>query len=211
MAIYSINREKDLLLGVWKMEETIPDLLSSFAEANKYLEFITRFSSDKRKKEWLTTRVLLQYLLGEEKEITYSSSGKPFLKDKSYHISISHTKGYVAVALHPYLNLGVDIEYHHDKVLRVKGKFLQTIEEENITKENEVLHLLLHFSSKESVYKLINDEELELKAHLMVEAFMPEGQGEFYVKECKTGNEQKFLIRYWVDSEFVLTYTLDCL
>ena len=36
-----------------------------------------RFTSDRRKLEWLSVRVLLYSMLQEDKEIGYSSEGKP--------------------------------------------------------------------------------------------------------------------------------------
>ena len=42
-----------------------------------------------------------------EKEIAYYSSGRPYLKDGSRYISISHTRGYVAVALHSSYEVGM--------------------------------------------------------------------------------------------------------
>ena len=72
-----------------------------------------RFTAAHRRLEWLAVRVLLYTLSGEEKEIAYHPSGKPYLADDSASISISHTKGYVAVALGlPGREVGVDIEQY---------------------------------------------------------------------------------------------------
>mgnify|MGYP000016543064 CR=1 FL=1 len=63
--------------------------------------------------EWLAVRVLLYTLSGEEKEIAYHPSGKPYLADASASLSISHTKGYVAVVLGlPGREVGIDIEQY---------------------------------------------------------------------------------------------------
>ena len=64
-----------------------------------YREGMRRFTAAHRRLEWLAVRVLLYTLSGEEKEIAYHPSGKPYLADDSASLSISHTKGYVAVVL----------------------------------------------------------------------------------------------------------------
>ena len=52
-------------------------------------------------------------------DITYTAEGKPHLLRKSGHISISHTKEWVAVAYHPFLPIGIDIERIGEKIEKV--------------------------------------------------------------------------------------------
>lgn len=87
-----------------------------------------RFTSDRRKLEWLSVRVLLYSMLQEDKEIGYSSEGKPHLTDNSSFISISHTKGYVAVILSSVAPVGIDIEQYGQRVKRVYDRFIRSDE-----------------------------------------------------------------------------------
>ena len=48
-----------------------------------YREGMRRFTAAHRRLEWLAVRVLLYTLSGEEKEIAYHPSGKPYLADDS--------------------------------------------------------------------------------------------------------------------------------
>lgn len=85
-----------------------------------YREGMRRFTAAHRRLEWLAVRVLLYTLSGEEKEIAYHPSGKPYLADDSASLSISHTKGYVAVVLGlPGREVGVDIEQYGERVRKV--------------------------------------------------------------------------------------------
>ena len=52
---------------------------------------------------------VLTEMLGYEPLIEHNEDGKPMIE--GYHISISHTLGYVAVILSRDYELGVDIEY----------------------------------------------------------------------------------------------------
>lgn len=208
MPLFSKHKEGDLLWGIWKMEEEISELLSFFSTPNSYVESMKAFVTEGRRKEWLSVRVLLSVLGGEEKQILYHPNEKPYLKDHSFYISISHTRGYVAVALHPSQEVGIDIEKYGDKVCKVRCKFLQPEEDSRIVKEKEIIHLLLHWSAKEAVYKLLGIEGVELKEHLRVLPFVPDQQGTFTVKELKTGTGQQFPVNYITHPDFVLTYTV---
>ena len=67
MPLYRTYKQKDLTVGVWKVDETIEQLRSMFHQFSIYEEGFERFKAEKRKLEWLAVRVLLKELLGEEK------------------------------------------------------------------------------------------------------------------------------------------------
>lgn len=64
---------------------------------------------------------LLTLMLGYTPIISHNSDGKPFIE--GYNISISHTKGYVAIIISRFFEVGVDIEYPADRVLRIASRF----------------------------------------------------------------------------------------
>ena len=138
MPLYRTYRKGELLVGVWKVEETIDRLRSMFVDFSLYESGLQRFKSEKRQLEWLAVRVLLKELLGEEKPIAYLPSGKPYLKDGSACISFSHTHGYVAVAVHPTKEVGIDIEQYGDRVCRLASRFVREDEMESVI---DSLHL----------------------------------------------------------------------
>lgn len=209
MALYLKTKFGDFKLGVWKIEESINELLSSFPDYSFYEKELQRFSADNRKMEWLAVRVLLATLCGEEKRVAYTSIGKPYLEDESFRISISHTRGYVAVALHPSKEVGIDIEQYGEKVRKVRHKFLIPEEDANISKEDEITHLLLHWSAKETVYKMLGIEDTELKQHIRICSFAPQEKGIFIAKECRTEQQQVYSIHYLVHPDFVITFSVE--
>src|SRR5665647_1885158 len=87
------------ILGVWKIEEDLETLLSLVAldieEKKKY----KGFRSNSRKLEFLSVRALLAELIGKETSIVYNKNNKPFLKDGSRFISISHSHKLTAILL----------------------------------------------------------------------------------------------------------------
>ena len=56
--------------------------------------------NESRRAEWLAVRLLVKELFGSECEVAYHPTGRPYLKHGTAHISISHTKGFAAVAYH---------------------------------------------------------------------------------------------------------------
>jgi len=196
-----IRREEnnDVIWGIWKIEETIDDLLSRLQDHT----FSSVITSEKRLREKTAVRVLLKTLINEEKAIGYSSNGKPYLMDDSYFISISHTKGYAAVILSKTQYVGIDIEYISEKVKRVRDKFIS--QSEYIYENISTIHLLLHWSAKESMYKAIRMNDIDFRRNLLIEKFIPAKSGTFTGRETFTKEKQKFLIRYFVTDEYVIT------
>ena len=206
MPIYHTYKQGDLLVGVWKVDETIEQLRSMFHQFSIYEESFMRFSAEKRKQEWLAVRVLLKELCGEEKEIAYLPSGKPYLEDGSAFVSFSHTSGYVAVALHPSAEVGVDIEQYGTRVQRVASRFIREDEKVSVESGDEIYALLLHWSAKETMFKLMKDEAVDFIKHLHILPFVPEESGTFHACEYRSGQEQEFLIHYDTHPDYGLTF-----
>ena len=93
------HKEDGFLLGVWRMDESYEALCRQLADTDPCRQASERFHAVQRRHEWLSVRLLLRTLLGADKEIAYLPSGKPYLADGSFHISISHTRGYVKAAV----------------------------------------------------------------------------------------------------------------
>ena len=207
MPLYRTYKQRDLTVGVWKVDETVEQLRSMFHQFSIYEEGFNRFSSEKRKQEWLAVRVLLKELLGEEKEIVYLPSGKPVLKDGKACISFSHTNGYVAVAVHPNVEVGVDIEQYGTRVQRVASRFVREDEKVSVASGDEVYGLLLHWSAKETMFKLMEEEAVDFIEHLHILPFQLQESGSFEAREYRSGKEQVFLIHYDTHPDYVLTFS----
>ena len=196
------------MVGVWKIEETIDELRNLFTHFELYEEGLSRFTSDKRKLEWLAVRALLKELLGgEEKEIAYHPSGRPYLVDGSGGISFSHTQGYVAVAYSPYEDVGIDIERYSDRVKKVASKFIRPDEEDSIRKaESEVNALLVHWCAKETLYKLIDMEGIDFLKDLRILPCHPLEGGSVKGYIYRPEKEAMIYVDFMTHPDYVLTY-----
>jgi 4'-phosphopantetheinyl transferase EntD len=163
---------------------TSDELLAQLSQKSWYLPMLEKMS-EHRRREWLAVRVLLKQTLGEEKEIRYTALGKPYLADNSYFISISHTKGYVAIAVNKEHPVGVDIEYRSPRVEKIRSRFMSAEEENHLSTTNPSLHLLLHWSAKETLYKILEDIHVDFQAHLHIEPFEPNDVAGRYSRQVK--------------------------
>lgn len=195
--------------GIWKTDETMDELLDMLPYKEKYRQDIQQFIADSRRLEWLAVRVLLYTLLGEEKEILYHSNGRPYLSDGSFSLSISHTKGYVAVFLgQPESTPGIDIEYYSERVRKVAHKYMREDEEAALFRETDIWSLLLHWSAKETMFKCMDTPEVDFRKHLRVLPFTVDVQDIISAVEYRTAEKHSFLIHYYIFPDFVLTFSL---
>lgn len=208
MLIRKEHTEDGGLLGIWKMVETTEELLKLFpdhlrSEAYAYLMDIR---SERRSVEWLSTRVMLLDLLGREQIILNRKDGSPYLADGKVKISISHTKNYAAILLHETSAVGIDIETRSERVIKIAGKFIS--DNEFIDPAQIIVHQLLHWSAKETLFKLMNMQGIDFKQHLHIHPFTPGVKGLITATETKTKQKQSFRLHYEVHPDYVLTWAI---
>lgn len=210
MGLYLQHKSEELQWSVWKMEEDLDTLFSLTPDASKasLKQKLQRFTSDHRKLEWLSVRVLLHAMLQEEKRIEYTPEGKPYLSDHSLFISISHTKGYVAVILSPVAPVGIDIEQYGQRVQRVVDRFIRPDELLASYLGDKTWSMLLHWSAKETIFKCMENADADLRK-LCLSHFTPQEKGTFSVREYVTELQQLFTVDYRITPDFVLTWGLN--
>lgn len=194
------------ILALWEISETKEELLEMLDNNADVAQKIAQFGSEKRQLEFLATRTLLNEVVGEKKTIAYEKSGKPYLTDHSYNISITHTGKYVAVLLHPTCGVGIDIEKIADKVGRVKSKFLSEFELNFVEERSEKTQLTLMWSAKEALYKIVGKENVDFVNDLHIDVFQPYLEGEMEARESCTPQQEEYTINYRVFPEFVLVW-----
>ena len=195
-------------LGLWQIDETTKDFYERSARLAQYEPLLDkRYKHDGRKLEFLAVRALLHSMLAmggcseaqidRMGEITHNQAGKPLLR--GYHISVSHTQGFAAVILSKSREVAVDVEYFSDRVRRVAAKFMRKDE-----KAPDLDSLLVHWCSKETVYKLFSDENLQF-GEMRVEPFDAMADWSCEVENLRV--KKKVTVDFELTMEFVLTYS----
>lgn len=200
--------EQGATLAIWKITETVDELLEMLDLDPFVIAEIAQFTSEKRKLEYLAVRVMLNEVLGTKKSIVYEPNGKPCIADGSYQISITHTGQYAAIILHPTLRLGIDIERIAERVVRVQGKFLSARELAFVDAATAKTHLALMWSAKEALYKIVQQTEIDFTQHFSIAPFTPYLSGTMSAQETKTAAAERFELSYRVFPEFVLVWTV---
>ena len=68
--------------------------------------------------------------------------------------------------------------------------------------------LLLHWSAKETAFKILNRNKVDFLKHLRVLPFDMADEGSFVLQEYKTNDEEQLTVHYKVFPDFVLTYSI---
>ncbi len=113
--------------------------------------------SSKRKKEFITTRILLNSYLSNKTSISYENN-KPILNN-SKHISISHKDQELIIGINNRIKIGVDIEKISDKILKIKSKFCNQKELLELKKNESIEILTMLWSAKEATFKCLDNQE----------------------------------------------------
>lgn len=201
MALFQLKEKRAYTLGIWKIEETEEALRNALGR-----KIMVPHSNPGKKIEYLAVRILSKKMNIDPANIAYEVTGKPYLLDQSHSISISHTKGYVAVVLSQEENIGTDIEIRSDRIKSIRSRYMHPAEEVRISSlkgEEETCALLLHWSAKEALFKAIPDTDVHFKDELRIENFAFATCGQFRAKALRS--EKVFLIDFLVEKDFVST------
>ncbi|MDR2887051.1 MAG: hypothetical protein LBV26_03460, partial [Bacteroidales bacterium] len=86
---YHIN--ESAVLGIWRIEEDLDTLRKAAMLQPEEKKRFKSFRSISRRFEFLSVRALLSELTNGRASIVYNKNNKPFIKDGSMFISISHS------------------------------------------------------------------------------------------------------------------------
>ncbi|MGF7229774.1 4'-phosphopantetheinyl transferase family protein [Arachidicoccus sp.] len=123
----------------------------------------------------LAGRYLLPFLFSDfpNEEILIADSKKPYLKDETYHFSISHCGNFAAAIVSKTQRVGIDIEIFTDKVFKVKEKFLNKEERDFAEKyqNNQPLFTTL-WCAKEAIFKWYSFGKVDFKNNILLQPFI---------------------------------------
>ena len=147
--IKTIYPNKNSIVIIWKINESLSVLQNMTKEKSKIKNII-------KQKEFYASRILIKNLC-KSFNIKYNGiikkdSGKPYLKNRTENISISHSFPYVTGILNKEKKCGIDIEKIQKKILKINHKFLSESELNKI--KNNTQKNTIYWTAKESLYKL---------------------------------------------------------
>lgn len=197
------------ILGVWKIEEDVDELLGQLMMKPSELEMLESFKNDTRKIQWLSVRVLIRILLGNPAypfEILYDEYNKPNLVESKYNVSISHSKNKAAVLLSQRDKLGIDIEHIHPKIERVINKFLSPAEIEAAPKGFEIEYYHVCWCTKEALYKLNGRHGINFIDDIKIKPFSYNERGTLNAEMRINDEWHSMEMNYFRINEYMLVY-----
>ena len=211
MPLFKQWTEKGASWGIWKVTESFQELRSQLNESCVDVE-LDQMKSPSRKMEYLAVRVLLKALTGTEHRILHRQSGKPYLADSSCFFTVSHTKGYVAIGLHPQKEVGIDIEQVAERVRKVTSRFVredELPEWQQHSPSRQLYELLLVWSAKETLFKIMNASAVDFVEHLRIHPFQLHEEGMLQGREYRTDDRRAYAVNYLTHPDFVCTYVVE--
>lgn len=159
--------------------------------------------------EWLSARALVCDLveLFEESisEIANDDLGKPYLKNRPLHLSISHSKKYAVAILHRHSLVGIDIELTSSKVLSNIHRLCS--KEEMLEIGNDVQKATVVWCAKEALYKYYGKKKLDFKKNISLSISQNKIEGKIVIDDLVRTPKlfsrtwDKYMIVYCFDSE----------
>ncbi|TAH14558.1 MAG: 4'-phosphopantetheinyl transferase superfamily protein [Runella slithyformis] len=191
----------DCEIALWQITETTDELQQNLiASPDEWAEYAT-IAHPQKQREWLAGRQTVQALITSN-ALTYSGLvkdefGKPHLRAANAQISVTHTSEYVAVATHPTLPVGIDVERAAEKLRRVAPKFLS--EKETQHASDNLARLATYWCSKEALYKLHGVRKIRFKEDIPIDDF--DDAAIFLTGHLlyAAGPQTHRLHRFWID------------
>ncbi len=198
------------LLGIIELPDSI-QVLSKCIQLTEIEENeFTGITSEKRKKEYLAIRILLKELLGFKPDIKYKKSGKPFLVNSSFNISVSHSAD-LAVVLISNKKIGIDVENVKRNIDKVANRFLSENEKLFIQKcPNPKLYNIIFWSAKEAIFKCTEHEAIQFNKQILIQPFdtgINQFEGELYTGLISV--KYKLFNLYYKNNVIVYTVEVD--
>lgn len=184
-------------IGVWQITEPIDFFLEQLVQADK--PGISR----KRLLEQSCSAHLLNTLLKQSVHhlLDKDTNGKPFLKERQYSISFSHSKNMVACLIDTEGGpAGIDIEYIRESIKTIAPKFVS--EKEGLL-DKDYLHFHLVWGVKEVLYKIYSLKELDFLEHLSIDF-----QSDIIGNISKNAYKASFKLQFEHLDNFILVWNI---
>lgn len=191
-------------VAVWKITEGCEELLSRLN--GDYVAEAAALHEGQRRAEWLAVRLLLERLCGAGARIVYDAAGKPLLSAASGSISVSHTRGYAALAYSPDGNVGLDVELVGRNAAASARRFVNEETAKNLSGEDENEKMLAFWCFCEALFKVVGDIGGTYKDNLFVAPFKLSEKGAVVVSVRGLGaeHERDYTVEYLNDGEIFI-------
>lgn len=191
---------QNLACFVWKVSEELGFFVDALLEEER--QELSQIVQPTKQIEFTAVRYLARIVCDKVLCLPYrgigkDANGKPFFKEITYEISISHCLPYVGIALHPSQSVGIDIEQEQNKLLKIAPRVLSA-QEMHFCQNNLQKHCIV-WCCKEALYKIYAKKGLTFRTDLLVTDF--EGSAEVIKAQIKTNTYHQNCLLYHSELE----------
>lgn len=196
------------ILAGWDLSEPSEDLFASVNLTPEEIITYHSFRVEKRRREWLASRRLIQQYTDIHSPVQYHPSGRPFIN--GCQLSISHTNGLAVVAIHPTHPVTVDVETITPRVAKVASRFINPNEAKMIDPTNQLTWQTLIWCAKEALFKYWDETEIDFKEHLHVLPFTINTEQPFIIETIynKHNIEKQLTLSATCNNALAMVYLL---
>ncbi|HKJ77960.1 MAG TPA: 4'-phosphopantetheinyl transferase superfamily protein [Prolixibacteraceae bacterium] len=196
-------------IGIWEISENVEQLQKRFNYTTAEKEEFVKLKNEKRRKEYLAVRCLLNQMRGNKEELLYFESGKPHLKNRDISLSVSHSAELVTVFISK-KNAGIDTENIFRNTQKVAPRFLSDSEIQTIAKSKSPdLSRIIYWSAKEAIFKCTFRKEIQFNSQIKIHPFQVENHGHFS-GQLETGHKLDFFdLEYFFYGNNVVVYCVE--
>jgi len=210
--IYREKIDDHAILGVWKITESVDELLTMIQFSEGERETFEKFKIKSRQAHWLSYRLAIRELLGDDCpcDFYYDEHGKLHFSNLNYALSVTHSGLYSGVIISSKHYVGIDIEKLGERINLLAHKFLNEYEMQHLPDKEQHKFLTVVWSAKEALYKLYGKSEVQME-NITIEPFVVENNGE--IKGCielpHFKKDYKLTYHFSDDMEYILVYSVD--
>jgi len=196
------------IIGVWQINENVSDLSVHFSPEELNNPELQKYTFEKRKVEWLVTRLLIRHLVGTDFKLTYLQTGKPILLHEIYkHISITHSRDFVAVFVHKKEETGIDIESVNRDFGKVEKRYMSD-DELRETNGNQTLQCL-YWCAKEAIFKLVKEDGIEFRQQIHISPFNYHEESQFSARFIAAEKNTTYQLFFLAFSDQMMVWVYD--
>lgn len=176
---------------VWEIQESSEELLEQLPDSIIEDPVFSKIQVAHLQTEFLVGRLIsaniCNYLSIDYQGIEKDIHGKPHLVNVPWEMSLTHSKSFVVVAVHPSKAIGIDIEKPNAKLERIMPRLFS--EAENQMADHDLTVMSWFWSAKEALYKLYGKRGIDFKEHLLLNYSENEFSGEIILPNYQSTHD----------------------
>jgi phosphopantetheinyl transferase len=198
---------EDRAWGIWRIAENEQSLIDQVKDYESIPGTITH---PEKRLEFIAGRVLARNLLealGKPFQgVTKDVFGKPFFKQNTIQLSLSHSYPYVAALTDIHQSVGIDLEQIKKKIVKIGPRVLHRSEQQDAGTD-EVKHCI-YWCAKETLVKVYGKKDLVFSEHLLIEPFKLEKTGRLTGKIIINETKTEVPLQYYVFDSFAIVFNI---